>query len=105
MSDDGSTATTGSTRERSGRTARTGRGRSTSLRTFPAMSTASDPRPFRLPAILLGIGLGGLFDAFLLHDPTPEAGYLVVFAALAVIAAVLLWRARQRDAWPSTQFI
>jgi uncharacterized membrane protein len=32
------------------------------------MTTLVDPRPFRLPAILLGIGLGGFFDGIVLHQ-------------------------------------
>jgi uncharacterized membrane protein len=92
------------------------------------VTTLADPRPYRLPAILLGIGLGGLFDGIVLHQvlqwhhmlstPTPPTsvealelntladGLFHAATWIFIVAAVaLLWRAVQLGPVPAGRYL
>jgi uncharacterized membrane protein len=92
------------------------------------MTTLADPRPYRLPAIMLGIGLGGFFDGIVFHQllqwhhlvstPVPPTSLENIqvnarldgaFHALAwlvtVMAAALFWRAARTARLPSWRYI
>jgi uncharacterized membrane protein len=92
------------------------------------VTTLADPRPYRVPAILLGIGLGGFFDGIVLHQilqwhhlvSSPVAPDTVANLELntladglfhaatwlvTVVGVVALWRAAQLQPLPAAQYV
>jgi uncharacterized membrane protein len=91
------------------------------------MTTLADPRPYRLPAVLLGIGLGGFFDGIVFHQVLQWHHYVssrvpadsqqaletnlfvdgLFHSAtwlVTVVGVVLLWRAAQLAPLPSARY-
>jgi uncharacterized membrane protein len=92
------------------------------------MTTLADPRPFRLPAILLGIGLGGFFDGIVFHQllqwhhlvstPVPptsvenlqlntllDGAFHSLAWLVTVVAVALSWRAARSTRMPNWRYV
>lgn len=93
-----------------------------------AVSTLADPRPYRLAAVLLGIGLGGFFDGIVLHqvlqwhhlvstlvppdsvenlelNTLADGLFHVATWLVTLVGVVLLWRAAQLAPMPDWRYV